>query len=301
MALSAEQQQYASEELGYTAEELAALPDREAERITKAHKGYLRQQDYSRKQNELQKAQQHLQQENDRFNRDIAEWGQMTAGEKAKAAELADRIEKADARAFMLEQKLRRAAEEAGRDPKEWLGDEPAKPPDPPPRTNEDLAGVHQMIGGMGDFNMTLTADLPAIAQEHFELTGERLDTRAFVAGIKEDFRKGKTQNVDPWRRWESQYAIPEKREAKRVADIDARIKQAREEGLAAGRSEAALPNTHPVGRSDSSSAAFRGLGPSKLGRPNPADHLASARAALAEGRYRSAGPGGVMPPGQKP
>ncbi len=139
---------------------------------------------------------------------------------------------------------------------------------------------------------MTLSADLPYIAQQHFELTGERLDTRAFIAGIKDDIASGKKGAVmDPVQRWEAQYQIPEKRQAQATAKYDADIKAAEDRGRTAALSEAALPNTGV--RQGSHSPVFKTSNVNNgsiLKRPQPSQRLGGAVGALATGKYRNDG-----------
>lgn len=286
------------EDFGFSEEDAASLEGKFGPKADVLEKGYLRQSDYSRQMNVLTKAQTDLKAQSDQLNKDIAEWGELTAAEKHDATELRNRIEKAEAEKFQLQQRITRLAEEAGRDPKELLGDvEPVKPKEAPAF---DPADVNRRIAGATQWSMRVTAALPRIMREHRELTGQELDTEAFIASMEADLNSGKAQRdpslLDPVKRWEAQFEIGQKRDAKRTADIDQRVAAAREEGMAAARSEAALPNAGTVGRSESSSTVFRTLGQSKLSRPAPGDKFAGARAAISGGKYRNAGPGGVMP-----
>jgi predicted nucleic acid-binding Zn-ribbon protein len=85
-----------------------------------------------------------------------------------------------------------------------------------------DLKPIQQQIGGLAQYMLRLNAAMPRIAREHLALTGQELDTEAFISGIEADLTANKTANLDPVKRWESEYKIPEKRTEKQNADIDA-------------------------------------------------------------------------------
>ncbi len=281
------------EEMGFTAEQAETLAPQFADRSEKLEKGYLRQSDYSKQMNDLGKTKADLASANDKLTKEMAEWAALTADEQKRAGDLRAELDASQERIFKLTQKATRLAEDSGIDPKTILGDDPL--PDKPkekPVAAFDPAPLHQQIGGLADYMLTLNAELPAIAQEHFELTGERLDTRAFVAGIRADLKANKTDNLDPVKRWESAFGIAEKRSTKSAEGLKAQLDAAREEGRVAARSEAMLPNTRPVGQGGSPVFRTAGQAGSKLTRPQPTDHMAGARAALASGKYRSGGNG---------
>lgn len=278
------------DDLGFSAEDAEAMLPKFADRADKLEKGYLRQSDYSKSMNDVSKTQKALDDANAKLNGEMAEWAELTAAEQTKATALRERIEKSDARAFELEQKLTRVAEENGIDPKTLLGTEPAKPA--PKAAEFDADGFSKTfdakLGGIANYMLDLNAELPAIAQEHFELTGERLDTRAFIAGIKDDIKTGKTGNLDPVKRWEAQYQIPTKRSEKATKDIDQRIATARAEERQSVLSEQSLPNTQPrQGTHSPLFTATQATSGSVLKRPQPSQRMAGAVAALATGKYR--------------
>lgn len=250
-------------------------------------KGYLRQSDYSREMDKINTLRSELDTNNEKLNADLAEFATMTAGEQGEATKLRERIESAETKAFQLTQKITRYAETNGLDVKEVLGDvEPAKKVDPPVAFDDKaLRGeLRTQIGGVASYLLDLNASIDDIADEHQRLTGQRFNRKEFIAGIKADIAAGKTENIDPVRRWEAAHNIPtlrseaatKQREAERAAD--------REEGRMAGLSERALPGE---GRPGENSPVFKMGGESKLQRPQPSTRLQGAVSALATGRYR--------------
>jgi hypothetical protein len=282
-------------DLKFSEDEIKDLLPRFETRSTDLEKGQLRQSEFSRLMNseqaKLAKAQDDLSAKESKLNSDMAEWASMTAAEQAQHGELKVRIDASEEKVFKLQQKIVRLAEDAGIDPKTVLEGEvtPPKKEDPKP---VDLDPLRQQIGGLADYMLTLNAELPAIAQEHFELTGERLDTRAFIASIKNDLKTGKAtaEQLDPVRRWETQYGIPAKRTEKSATQRKAELDAAREEGRMAALTESSLPNTRPVTGTHSPllRSAIPKDGGSKLSRPQPSQRMAGAIAALATGKYRS-------------
>jgi len=279
-----------TEDLGYTADEAKELAPRFADRAEKIEKGYLRQSDYSKNMNDLQKNQEKLTAAEAKLNEQIAEWATLSESEKANAGELRKQLDESQERVFKLTQRATRLAEDAGVDPKTIIGDEPPPAPKKPEVVEPfDPKPLYTQIGGVADYMLTLNAELPAIAQEHFDLTGQRLDTRAFIASIKEDLKSGKktVEDLDPVRRWESKYKIPELRQAKATEKYNNEIKAAEERGRTAAMTESALPNTHP--KTGTHAPIFRTSNVetgSKLQRPQPSTRMAGAVAALASHKY---------------
>ena len=278
-------------DLGFTEDESKALLPQFQTRADKLEHNQRMQSDYSKSMNDLKKAQDTLATQEARLNADMAEWAQMTEAEKAASGDLKAKLDAAEGTVFVLNQKVLRLAEDAGVDPKTILGDEKVEPPKKVEPT-VDLTPLQQQLGWVSNYFLTLNAELPAIAQEHFELTGERLNTREFIAGIKADLATGKAkpEDVDPVARWEKTYGIAAKRAAKVQQSHDSEIKAAEERGRMAERSEAALPNTHP--RVGTHSPLFKALPTtgSVLKRPQPSQRLQGAITALATGKYRNAG-----------
>jgi hypothetical protein len=282
-------------ELKFNEDEIKDLMPRfSGEREALLEKNQLRLPEFSKKMNDLQKAQDAVAAAEAKLNGEMAEWAELTAAEKASAGDLRKKLDDSEARVFQLTQRATRLAEEAGVDPKTILGD--GEPPVDPKLRKEpvtvDLDPLRHQIGGIADYMLTLNAELPAIAQEHFELTGKRLDTRAFIASIKADLKTGKktAEDLDPVRRWEAEFKIPELRATKATEERAKERAADRAEGRAAALSEAALPNTQT--RPLTHSPAFRTVDgtKSKLERPQPGQKMAGAIAALATGKYRGKG-----------
>lgn len=280
-------------ELGFSGDEISDLAPKLGGKADVLEKGYLRQSDYSRQMNGLKAEREKLTSENEKLNRDMAEWAELTASEREQATALKQRIQASERKIFDLTQKLTDVAESNGMDPKQLLGDaEPAKRPEPEAKGGYDPDAVNNMVRTMGQFNMRLVGVIPRIAREHQALTGQEFDTEAFVSGLEADLRSGKAQRdpdlLDPIKRWERQFEVPNLRAQRSQADLDAKIQAAKEEGRRAGLSEARLPGAgQPVGSKADSSTVFRSLGTgSKLQRPQPGDRLAGARAALESHKY---------------
>lgn len=281
-------QKWLTDEMGFTAEEATTLAPQFSSRSDKLEKGILRQSDYSRQMNDLKKLEGQLAANNEKLNADLAEFATMTAGEQGEATKLRERIEAAETKAFQLTQKISRYAETNGIDVKEVLGDvEPVKKVEPVAFDDKTLrSDVRNQIGGVASYLLDLNASIDDIAEEHQRLTGERFNRREFIAGIKADIAAGKTENIDPVKRWEAQYQIPTKRTEAANKAVDDRIAAARAEERAAVLSEQALPGQQRPGEH----APVLKLGESKLQRPQPGNRLTGAVSALATGRYRGKG-----------
>jgi hypothetical protein len=132
------------------------------------------------------------------------------------------------------------------------------------------------------DYMLSVPAELAAIAQEHFDLTGERLDTRPLVADLKA--RIAKKQPADLRAIWEEKYQVPEKRTAATKAKYDADIAAAEARGREAARSERELPGQHPAGQH---SPVFTGIhGESKVARPQPGQNTRGFADSLRSRKY---------------
>lgn len=281
-----------TEDLKFDADKAKELAPMFADRADTLEKGYLRQSDYSKQMNDLGKTQKALDDANAKLTAEMAEWAEMTTAEKAQSGDLRDKLDQSQQRVLVLEQKVSKLATDAGIDPKTVLPGGEATPPKKDPVFNADEFSqrLGAQIGGVADYMLTVSAELPAIAQEHLELTGERFDSRAFIAGIKADIKANKVENLDPVKRWEAQYGIAEKRTAKGIEAAKAHDEQIRQETRAAVLSEQALPNT---GIKPGSHAVVFKQDPAHPGnlakRPVPAQRLQSAIAALQTHKYRQA------------
>ena len=279
-------------DLGFTPEEEAAVSAvlDKPERVKVLEGNQLRQSDYSREKDKLAKAEGDLDAAKKRLDAEALEWAGLSAAEKAQATELRDSLDKAQAKVLMLTQRVERIAADAGLDPKKALeGIEQVVPPkkdEPPPVDTSKFVGLDQ-FGSMSEYLFNLGLEIPAIAAEHLELTGERLDTRAFREEIQAR-AKTKGANLDPRSIWEEKYQIPQKRDEKSKAAREAELKQAEQRGFERAKSEAALPvppshGLHsPVLRTTNGEPRE-----SVLKRPAPETGVRSAAAALATGKYR--------------
>ena len=278
-----------TDEMGFTADEIKdkGLDSLFETRAEKLDKGYLRLSDYSRNMDEVTKLKNQVTANNDKLTADMAEWADMTAAEKTKNGDLLKQIEEAKTKAYGLEQKLIRVAEENGIDPKTLIEAPVAKPVVKEP-VAFDPQPIRDQIGGVANYMLDLSANLPWIVAEHKRLTGQDLDTRAFVAGIKADLASSKKDAIlDPVKRWEVEFGIEAKRTEKSAAERAAELTHARAEERALVLSEQAVPGGSP--RPGQHAPVFRTsnvAGGSKLQRPQPSDRLAGATAALATHKY---------------
>lgn len=279
-------------DLGATSEEEAALRAAlgKPERLSVLEKNQLRLSDYSKQMNDLGKAKTELETTKARLDAEAVEWATLSASEKAAATELRSSLEKLQARELMLTQRVQRIAADAGLDPAKALeGIDQAPPPkkDEPPPVDTSKFVDNERFGQLGNYLFTMATELPMLAQEHFELTGERLDTRALRTEI-EKRAAVKGANLDPRAIWEDVHQIAAKRQAKDQAAREAEIKAAEQRGFERARTEAALPIAPSAGtRSPLLKAVDPATHPSKLNRPAPEQGVRSAAAALATGKYR--------------
>lgn len=283
-------------ELGLSDEEQAAVTvvlDK-PERLTLLEKNQLRQADYSKQMNDLSKAQGQLKTANDNLNAEMAAWATEQAAGHVVTKKMRDDYEAAQLKVTQLTNRVTRIATDAGMDPTKALDgiDQTPAVVVPPTPTAPDLTGYVRadQFNGLATMALTLPAELAAIANEHFDLTGERLDTRTIIAEIQARAgTRGNQKTLDPRQIWEEQHAVPTKREAKATAAIDARLAEAERKGFERARSESALPVPPSHGER---SPVLRSLDgqprESVLKRPHPESAVNAARAAFADGRYRS-------------
>lgn len=276
-------------DIGFSAEEAADLAPKFEPRVGELEKHQLRQADYSRAMNEVQKLQTELRANSDRLNREMAEFATIQAGQTDQQDQIRGQLEKTQLEKFQLEQALIRVAEQNGLDPRTLVPNpspEPDKKPEPEPfDPGKVTAPIMQTIGSVADFFMNMQAELPAIMLEHQALTGETLDTRAFVAELKT--RAQKKEDVDPRRLWESLYDIPAKREAQRQANYDKAIKDAEQRGRESARSEMAIPGAIPATGHNSPVFTRIDGGASKLPRPASGSGVEQFAQSLATHKYR--------------
>lgn len=277
-------------DLGFTETEILDLEPKFSARADNLEKHQLRQSDYSRFVNEYKQKQDQLaadyKAKDDKLTQEMTDWAnvQATTAEEARQKQAA--LDTLEQEKLKLTQAVTRLAEQAGVDPKTVLAGQepPPKPPEPPKPF--DPAPVYGAIGGIADFMLGLMGSMPAMADEHYRLTGERLDSRKLVDEIKT--RAAKKEPVDPVAIWESVYDIPTKREAARVKAHDDEIKAAEQRGREAARSEMAIPGTQAPGVH---APVFHSERKSALQRPQPGGNTARFASALASGKYRQSPP----------
>lgn len=282
-------------ELGATGDEEKTLRTalEKPDRMTLLEKNQLRQADYSRAQDkakaDLAKAEGDLKAKIARVDAEAAEWATLSASEKDASLKLRSELEGAQARVLKLTQRVERIASDAGLDPAKALeGIDQVVPPKEPkvdPIDTSRLVGVDQ-FNSMSEYLFNLSVELPAIAQEHFDLTGERLNTRELRAEIASR-AKEKNANLDPRAIWEEKYQIGAKRETKTNESRAAEIKQAEQRGFERARTEAALPIPPSRGVHSPLLRVNGEKHESVMKRPAPETAVRGAAAALATGKYR--------------
>jgi len=298
-----------TEEAGFTQIEADDFLSRFPSKAEVFQRGFLRQGDYSKKMNEYQAEKARLEQEwkakDDQINRDMAEWAELKASGDQNEEHLRQQVEQTRLEKAQIEVAFRNLAERHGEDITKILaGEKPPEKKEPPVPAPVDLSPLQQQIGGWATYQLSLMGALPGITAEHYTLTGKHLDTQAFVAGILNDLNNKKLDNLDPRKRWEAEYGIPEKRAAQQKAQYDAELKSAEDRGYERARSEAALPVQHAPGHS---APVFTKITPegkapeSKFHRPQAGASTRQFAQALASGKYRPAAPPPPASAGGKP
>ncbi len=261
------------------------------ERVAVLEKNQLRQADFSRSQNDLKKVQDDLAAKAGRLDAELAEWASLSASEKTANTELRAAIEKSEQKVLALQQRVQRVAIDAGLDPAKALeGIDQELPKKEAPKVDPiDTSKFvdRDQFGKLSAYTLEFAADLPMLAQEHFDLMGERLNTRDLHAKMLA--RAGqKGANMDPRAIWEEEYGIAAKRAEKAAADRAAEREADRRAGYEQARTEAALPSAPSTGLHSPMLKTLDGKPHvSVLQRPAPETGVRSAAAALASGKYR--------------
>lgn len=280
-------------ELGFTAEEAATIaPQFTGDRATKLKGTVLRQADYSRKMNELQTS---IGQKEQQLQQEMAEWASLTAAEKAASQGLREQLERTQREHLQAQQALTRLAQEAGVDPKTYLGTEPppAAPPTPPaPTVDTSKFATGDQLAQIARLSLQIPAQIAVIANEHRRLTGEELDPTALVAELEARAQtRGNTKPLDLRAIWEEQHNIPTLRDQKAQEKYNADIAAAEARGRERALTEQSLPpGAMPAGRH----APVFGNRQSSLQRPQPGQGLQAAIAALRTRKYASPGNAGT-------
>lgn len=301
---------FLSDDLRLSGDELSAVQTVLAAnpaRVKALEDATLRQSDYSAKSAALQKQEKALKDADDRLTAEIAAAAQLEAQGRELTTRQKQDLDAAKLRVFKLEQSIQELATAQGVDPKTILGDgPPAVAPAPVTPAIDTSKFVNtDAFGNMSAFQFNLAMELPMIAHEHFELTGERLDTRSLGAEIlKRANTKG--ANADPRSVWEETHGIAEKRTAKATEKYNTEITAAEKRGREAAMSEMALPHggsPQPVpGRTSRPSPILHRTddkgNPVKpiATREQPQSRTNAAASAMRQGTYAGAGPGGRLP-----
>ncbi len=288
---------FLAEDLKLNEAELAAvLPTMTADRVAAIEANIGLRADLSAGNDSIKKVQGELATANERLNNEMAEWASLSAKEKTEATELRTSLEAARVRATQLETRLTTLAQQHGVDPKPLL-DGAVVVPEPKKHVAQDDPDPRYISTTAYAQGLSYAIDLPAalidIQDQHRELTGERLDTRALTAEIKERAKKG--GEVDPFKVWEEKYGIAEKRTVKAKADYDRDMAAAEARGEERVRTQQALPTASTPGRHAPAFGRRDDKGAiqprtSALNRPAPMSTAMNAAAALASGKYRKTG-----------
>lgn len=288
-----------TDDMGFSAEQADALAPQFADqkRVSVLETRYLdpsARAKFEADQAALAKAQADFAAANERLNTEMAEWASLSAKEKQDRQAQHDALIAAQTQAYELEQRLKAVAQQNGIDPASVLPAKPAAKPEEKPTVTPEIDEKRflrpEQVAPLFDYNLNLPAQLQFIADEHRELTGQRLDTRAIVAEIQARAKKN-DPNIDPVKVWEEKYDIPKIRESKAKEQYEADIKAAELRGRESALSERAMPGPADPGRH---SPIFRnGEGQfaprtSVLKRPAPEQGVRSAAQALATGKYRT-------------
>jgi len=283
------------EDMGFSADESKELAPKFTPKADAIEKGYLRQADYSKNMNELKTSQTALADANERLNAEMAEWATVQATGEKVTKKMRDDYEAAQLKVTQLTNRVTRLATDAGLDVTkalEGIDQTPPKKPDENQPAPVDLSGYVKRddLGGLANMALTLPAELQSIADEHFELTGKRLDTRTIVREIQaRATTKNNQKSLDPREIWEAEHKIADLRSARDKKAHDDEIAAAVERGRQQAASEYATPGQAPAGKH---APAFR-VSPdgkpheSVLHRPQPGTSTNAAVAALRSGKYR--------------
>lgn len=279
------------EDMGFSDAEVGELAPKLEAKADVLEKGQLRQADYSKHMNALKVEQDKLDKANENLNAEMVALATVQADGGKVTAKMREDLQKAEQDVLKLTHTVRKVATDAGLDPEEVLKGTavvvPVVAPVAPDLTgylkSEDFNKHAQQLANIA---LTLPAELMAIAQEHFDLTGQRLDTRTIVAEIQT--RAGSRNNqksLNPREIWEETHKIPDVRATKSKTEFDAAIKAAEDRGREAERSQQQIPGSHtPEGRH---SIVFMREHKSAVERPQPGTTVGAAVAALRSHKYR--------------
>lgn len=282
------------EDMGFSDDEIKDLAPKLTAKADVLEKGYLRQSDYSKNMDGLKKAQTDLGAASERLTAEMAEWATVQAANEPITKKMRDDLDAAQLKVTQLTSRVTRIATDAGLDPAKALEgiDQviPPKPTDAP--APPDLSGYvkREELSGLASMSLNLPAELQSIADEHFELTGKRLDTRTIIREIQTRAgTRGNQKTLDPREIWEDQHKISELRADRDKKAHDAEITAAENRGREAAMSEIAVPGSTPAGRhAPVFQTADHKPRESVLKRQQPGTTVNAAVGALRSGKYRT-------------
>lgn len=265
-------------------------------------KSTLRQADYSTKLNALQAKQTELDAANDRLNAEMLEFSEARAAGEPITEKMRQDLAKAQGEVTRLQSIITTKATELNLDPKSIIGEVPAAPAKPA-QPEIDLSGyvkaddVNGRLGRFADYMMMLPAELQDIANEHFDLTGKRLSTKAIMEEVKRrasdksnfDANGQPKKPIDARAIWEERENIPQLRQTKQQEAHAAEIKAAEDRGYERRATEQSLPGHEAPGRHAVVFKRPEGSEP-KLQRGTPVaqeNRITRAASAFASGKYR--------------
>jgi len=222
----------------------------------------LRQSDYSTKMNALTAKQTELDSANERLNAEMLEFADARAAGEPITEKMRADMAKAEGEVTRLRTIITTKAGELGLDAKTIIGDVPAARTEPP-ATTVDLTGyaksedMNARLGRFANYMMMLPAELQDISNEHFDLTGKRLSTKAIMEEVKrraEDKRNfdangNALKPIDARAIWEEQQGIPALRTTKAEESRVAEQRAAEERGYERAMTERQLPGHEAPGR----------------------------------------------------
>lgn len=214
----------------------------------KLAEGFLRQSEFSRQMNDLTPAQQRVKDreaELDAQAEALAKWkvgqeGELTATREALANHEREVLE--------TRQAAEKALRDAGLEPGEHLKVTPKTTRVEPkqPVVGAPNGASREDVGLMGLNAISAAAQLQKLSAEHAKLfPGNEFDPEELVQQTADEAKKG-NPNATLRGTWERLNKVPERRVELTNADIERRIKAAKDEGFAEAKTQMALGNGRP-------------------------------------------------------
>lgn len=298
--MSLDVKKWLMEDMGFSADEAEKMaPAFAGERATKLEAGYVgpnEKASIAAARTEIASKQTALQAAEEKLNRDILDWAALSDAEKAKATTLQESLNAREQEVLQMRQRLTAVAEQAGIDPATVLPKSEAPKREEPKVNPIDTSKFvdRDQFSTLSAYNLEVATALPFIAQEHFDLTGKRLDTREILAEIRQ--RAGQKNAVmDPVKIWEEKYGIPAIRDTRAAEARQAEITAAEARGEERARTAMSIPGSdgtshsrrpspvlHPVRGNDGQMHARQAV----LKRPSANDTVMRAAGAFRSGKY---------------